>query len=114
MQSENIVQENSIIQTKTNTSDIVSPNTKQIQPLEDKTNISQNQSCNIDQTILGKRLYTEKGRSISFVGVSGDRSPFSEPQQNISASLGNSANTSYAEDKVDGAHAEALGAADLA
>ena len=114
MQSENIVQENGIIQTKTNASAIVSPNTKQNQPLEDKTNISQNQSSNIDHSILGKRLYTEKGRSNNLVGVSGDRSPFSEPQQNISASLGNSANTSYVEDKADGAHDEDSGAADFA
>ena len=114
MQSENIVQENGIIQTKTNASAIVSPNTKQNQPLEDKTNISQNQSSNIDHSILGKRLYTEKGRSNNLVGVSGDRSPFSEPQQNISASLGNSANTSYVEDKADGVQDEAIGAADFA
>ena len=112
MQSENIEQQNVVIQTKPNPLDIASPNTKQIQALEDKTNISQkssslNTSGIIDQSILGKRLCSERGSGSSQAGVSGDRSPFSEVNQNISASYGNSANTSYEEDQAEGAQAKA-------
>ena len=108
MQSENIEQHNVVmIQTKPNPLNIASPNTKQIQALEDKTNISQNTSSINDQSILGKRLCSERGSGSSQAGVSGDRSPFSEVHQNISASYGNSANTSYEEEQALGAQAEA-------
>ena len=104
MQSENIVQEIGMIESKPSPHDLVSPNTKLIQALDDKTNISQNVSSNNDQSILGKRLCTERGGISTPMDVSGDRSPFSDPQQNISASYGNSANISFEKDQAIGAH----------
>ena len=106
MQSENIVQENDMLQTKPNQFDTASPITKQIQASEDKTLISHNMNSSNDQSVLGKRLCTEREGGSSPVNVSGDRSPFSDPQQNISASYGNSANTSYDEDQANGGQAE--------
>ena len=80
MQSENIVQEIGMSESKPNQFDFPSPNTKQIQALDDKTNISQNVSSNNnDQSVLGKRLCSDRQDSSTPMDISGIRSPFSDP-----------------------------------
>ena len=115
MQSEKIVQESVMFESKPNPLDIISPYTKQIQVLDDKSNISQNVSSNsTDRSVLGKRLCTERGSSNNPMAVSRDRSLLSSAQQNISASCSNKPNTSYEEERADGAHIQALEAIKLA
>ena len=52
---------------------------------DDKSLNSQDTSGNLAQSLLGKRLCNERGGGSSPIVASGNDSPFSDPQQNISA-----------------------------